>query len=225
MKKILLYIALAIGATSLISCQEELEIWDSAVLDYSGRFLFELQDETGTATLVGFDDAQQIYIYSTASNVANEVWIEDVDHLFPFKCKQRLTGNANSFASASLDFNNLENNLLAIEPPTTSKPLGLGETVIVDRDYIRVAIEEAKILKGAATTVGGNVADSLYMKVRLYCGSVTFASYKLPQSLWADPEVEEFGWELESVTYDNTLDESYVIAGHRYTGFPEDHYK
>jgi len=209
------------GALSLFSCQEELEIWDSETLEYSGRFIFELRDETGANTLIGYDDDRQIYFYNTSSNTPNEVWVEDIAHVFPFKVKQRLTGDASAFASTSALFNDLENNLLAIELPTT-KPTAAGVDEVADRDYIRVAIEEGKILKGAATTAGGNTADSLYMKVRLYSGTVTFTSYTKPQETWANPNVAEYAWEFKSVAYDNTLDEVYVIAGHRYTGFGED---
>ena len=53
-------------------------------------------------------------------------------------------------------------------------------------------------------------------------GTVKFTSYSVPVEERADPEVEQFDWLYESATYDNTLDESYVLAGHRKTGFSED---
>lgn len=222
MKKNLLYIALAIGLTTLFSCQEELEIWDSATLDYSGRFVYQVLDETGQTLYVDYDSEHILSIYNTSSNEANNVWIDE-GSAFPFKCKQTLTGDPTAFASESLNFDDLENSVPAVALPT-SKPTAAGQETTVARYAVRVGVEDAKILKGAATTIGGNAADSLYMEVIIYSGNVTFTSYEKPQSLWADPLVPEYGWELTSVAYDNTLDESYIIAGHRYTGFPEDHY-
>ncbi|MEN8826161.1 MAG: lipid-binding protein [Wenyingzhuangia sp.] len=93
-----------------------------------------------------------------------------------------------------------------------------------DRDYIRAIVLEGKILTDAATTISGNPVDSIYIKLKLLSGSVSFKSYELPEALRANPEEREFDWEYTHATYDstNTADETYILSGHRKTGFVED---
>ncbi|WNH08083.1 lipid-binding protein [Thalassobellus suaedae] len=221
MKKNIIYLWLFIFAFTLNSCDEDIEIWDSNTLDYSGTYFWQLYDETNTDLYIDYDHAIQLLIYNTSDNKENEVWIEDTDHVFPLKSKFLFDGTATSFKSQTLEFDNLFNNELAIENPNT-KPTGLNQEVTEDRDYIRSAILDGKILPKAGTTVSGNPVDSLYIKIVLYSGSVKFTSKAVPVELRADPEVEEFDWEYDSATYDNTLDETYVVSGHRKTGFAED---
>lgn len=206
---------------TLSSCNEDIEIWDSNTLDYSGTYFWELYNEDMTSNLVAYDHDVQLLIYNTAENISNEVWMEDTDGIFPFKSKFSLEGTSSAFESKSTTFADLDNNVLAITNPST-KPTALGQEVIEDRDYIRNTILEGKILPDAATTVSGNPVDSLYIKIKLYSGTVKFTSKAVPVELRADPEVEEFAWEYNSVTYDNSKDETYVISGHRKTGFAAD---
>lgn len=203
------------------SCSEEVDVWDSETLEYSGTYFWEQYDEDMTTKYVEYDHSVQLMIYNTAANVENEVWIEDTDHVFPLKSKFSLTGNSESFVSTTEDFDSLEANTLAIEEPATA-PTGTGEEITEDRDYIKATILEGKILPDAGTTTSGNPVDSIYIKIKLLSGSVKFTSYEIDESLRADPEIAEYAWEYDSATYDNTLDETYVISGHRKTGFAED---
>ena len=157
----------------------------------------------------------------TSDNLTNEIWLEDINEDLPLKSKFFLSGMAESFQSSSMDFADLENNLYAIEAPG-AKPTGLGESVTVGREYIRNVIIEGKVLKNLATTTSGNPVDSIYIKIKMLSGTVNFTSFSVPIEERADPEVEQFDWLYESAAYDNTLDESYVLAGHRKTGFAED---
>lgn len=221
MKKIIAYISIIFFSFGLISCEEDVEIFDTNTLSYSGAYFWQLLDETNTDVYIDYDHSIQLLIYNTSDNKDNEVWIEDTDHIFPLKSKFFLSGDSSSFQSSSMDFDALPNNILAIEAPSV-KPTGLGENTTEDREYIRNVIEEGKILKNAATTVSGNPVDSLYIKIKLMSGTVSFSSYSVPVESRDDPEVEQFDWEYQSATYDNTLDETYVISGHRKTGFSED---
>ncbi|GGF72233.1 lipid-binding protein [Wenyingzhuangia marina] len=221
MKKSIRYISLLIIAFTMNSCNEDVEVWDSETLDYSGSFFWELYDEDMTAKYVGYDHDVQLWIYNTAENVPNKVWIEDTDHVFPLKSKFSFTGTSESFMSDETEFDNLDNDIIAIETPTT-KPAGLNEEVTEDRYYIRNLVLDGKILPNAGTTVSGNPVDSIYIKIKLLSGTVKFTSYEVPEALRADPEKAEYDWIYDSATYDNTLDEIYVISGHRKTGFAED---
>ncbi|GAA4948783.1 hypothetical protein GCM10023314_22590 [Algibacter agarivorans] len=221
--KIIYLLLIAVFSTTIFSCEEDIEIWDSNTLDYSGTYFWQLYDETNTDLYVDYDHAIQILIYNTSDNKENEVWIEDTDHVFPLKSKFSFTGNSSAFSSTDSDFANLTNNEAVIDPDEPDdKPTGLNQEVTVDTDYIRSSIIEGKILPNAGTTTSGNPVDSLYIKIKLYSGTVTYSSIEVPVAKRADPEVEEFDWEFSSATYDNTLDETYVISGHRKTGFSED---
>jgi len=221
MKKNIIYIALLFFSFTIFSCDEELDIFDSNTLSYSGTYFWQLLDETNTDVYVDYDHNVQLMIYNTSDNVENEVWIEDTDHVFPLKSKFFLSGTSTSFKSSTEDFNNLPNNELAVEAPD-DKPTGLNQTTTDSRDYVRSFIVEGKILPKAATTISGNPVDSIYVKIKLLSGDVTFTSYSVAVEERADPEVEEFDWKFASATYDNTLDETYVISGHRKTGLAED---
>lgn len=221
MKKNIIYISLLIIAFTMNSCNEDVEVWDSETLDYSGSFFWELYDEDMTTKYVAYDHDVQLWIYNTAENVPNKVWIEDTDHVFPLKSKFSFTGTSESFMSDETEFDNLDNDIIAIEKPTT-KPAGLNEEITEDRYYIRNLVLDGKILPNAGTTISGNPVDSIYIKIKLLSGTVKFTSYEVPEALRADPEKAEYDWIYDSATYDNTLDEIYVISGHRKTGFAED---
>jgi len=207
----------------LTSCHEKLEVWDSETLDYSGTYFWQLYDENFTEPIEDYHHDIQLMIYNTSENIQNKVWIEDTNHVFPLKSKFTFTGDSKLFKSETQDFDEIENNEYAIETPTT-KPTGIGETITEDRDYIRAIVLEGKILTDAATTISGNPVDSIYIKLKLLSGSVSFKSYELPEALRANPEEREFDWEYTHATYDstNTADETYILSGHRKTGFVED---
>ena len=221
MKNKLIYLLLIIFSGFILSCEEDVDVWDSETLDYSGTFFWELYNEDMTAKYRSYDHDRQFLIYNTAANKENEVWIEDADHTFPLKSKFMFTGNSESFSSTSTDFESLPLNEFAIESPD-DKPTGLGEEVTVDTDYIKSAVLEGKILPKKGTTISGNPVDSLYIKIALFSGTVTYKSFELAVDQRADPEVPEFDWEFSSTTYDSTLDETYVTSGHRKTGFAAD---
>lgn len=221
MKK-LLYI-LAVGFIGLTACDDtELEDWDSAVLDYSGTYLYQVSTLDGTLA-VDYDSENKLEFYNTSADVANELWIDDHDKVFELRSKFFFNGDASSFASKSIAFDDLTNNEKAIVVPE-DKPLKLDTITVEARDYVRAAIVEGKIIKDGATTLGKNITDSLYISIVLYSGNVTFKSEEVPVEYRSNPDKEEFKWVLDVVAHDAAKDESYIVAGHRYTGFTEDDY-
>jgi len=217
MKKIFLYITVILAGLFITACDEDVEVWDSATLDYSGRYVVAVQSEDQSATYAEI----QMDVFNTAKNLSDEMWIQDLDDLFPLQAKIFIEGNTSSFKSKSMNFDDLGDNINAITVPETA-PTADGQSVTEDRYYIRCGLVDGKVIANAATTIGGNTADSLYMKIRLLSGTVTFKSFSVPVALRADPDKEEFAWEFDSMVYDDALDETYVLSGHRYTGFPED---
>lgn len=222
MKKIGFYVIMASLMLGFTSCFEELDNWESETFEYSGRFVFKLMSEDMQDTYVDYD-GYEIQIYNTAENVSNVVWMDDHGDIFPLKNKFELTGNASSFKSVTEDFTKLSNNIYSTDDLPTPAPTAAGQTITEDeKGYIRASILEGKIIPGAATSIGGNASDSLYVKIKLYSGTATYTSYEVPEALRADPKVPEFKWRFTSATHDPEMDEIYVIGGYRYTGMPED---
>jgi hypothetical protein len=223
MKKILASLLGAGLLFSMGSCNDDIEIWDSAVLDYSGSYVVQVQAEDGTV-YSDYKDANKIDIYNTSDDVPNELWITDYGKYLEITSKMFLTGDASNFASKSLDFDDLTLNISVVKEDFTPNPTALGQDTIVESIWgAKTALVEGKILPKAMTTIGGNVADSIYMKIVFMYGDVTYKSVEVPEAYRADPEVAEFKWKIESSAYDATsADETYVYSGHRLTGFSED---
>lgn len=223
MKKINIFIGMLFASTLFFtSCQQDVEVWDSETLDYSGRYVVKLMSEDMQNTLIDYD-GREVRIFNTSANVANEVWIDDEEAIFPLKCKFNFTGNPSSFKSTDLDFGKLTNNVYAISLPTVA-PTAKDETLEDERDYLRAVIVEGNITPKSVTTKGGNIADGIYMKIKLYSGTATFKSTEKPEKEWKDPEIPEYKWEFVDVNYNAEADETYVLSGYSYTGYPEDEY-
>lgn len=223
MKKIFYLFSILSFAIAFSSCEEDLEIWDSETLEYSGRYVMKLMSEDMSETYIDYGDEVELRIYNTSDNIANEVWIDDQGGAFPLKNKFTFTGNSSSFKSTSEDFAQLANNIKSTDKLPTPAPTAAGQTKTVDeKEYIRAAVLEGKVLPMAATSPGGNKADSLYIKIKLYSGTAIYTSEEVAVELRKDPEKAEFKWIFKSATHDAAMDEIYVVAGFRYTGMPED---
>ena len=218
-------IILSLLSLVLSSCFEEIDNWDSAVLDYSGRYVVKLLDTDGNI-LTDFDGTE-IHLYSTSANKADEMWIDDFQSLFPMKSKIFFTGTTSDFKSVSTNYDDLPVNLYSQDFPKNA-PTAEGQTYVTkDHDdirYLKVALLEGKITKNGFTTKGGNVTDAIRLKVKLYSGSLTFTSYKKPEAEWANPTTPEYAWEFKEMEYIPEYDEEYIIEGYLYTGFDEDEF-
>ncbi len=108
---------------SFISCSEDVEIWDSNTLSYSGTYDIQLLSEDETTVYVDYDAGDQIQVYNTAANVANDIWIHDLDGVFPLTSKFNFAGNSTSFMSTSTAWDDLTNNLDALDVPDTDSTI------------------------------------------------------------------------------------------------------
>jgi hypothetical protein len=226
MKKIF-YILIIVVCAVFTSCENDPEIWNSETYDYSGRFVYALYDEDGETEYLSVEDVQGYYevelqIFNTSANTANEVWIENVNgNAFGlgFKAKLSLTGSSESFFASTEAVNlhsELENN--------EDDPTALGQTASGVEWYARIKVLDGKILPKAATSIGGNTVDSIYLKIAFLSDEITFVSVEKDRALWANPNVPEYEWKHDPAQneYDDTSDEIYILKGYRYTGFPED---
>jgi len=219
--KLFLVATVMIVGLSFTSCDDEIEIWDSATLDYSGTYVCEVQLEDGTV-ISGYNDSRKIDLYNTDANVADQLWMTDHGKYLEITSKLFLTGDPSSFASKSLNYDDLELNHAMVKVPST-KPTAAGETTVKNIWGAKTALVEGKILPKGMTTAAGNVADSIFMKFVFMYGDVTFKSQEVPEAYRANPDVAEFEWIFDSSVYDATsTDETYVYSGYRYTGFSED---
>lgn len=214
--------------TLLASCRQDVDNWYSETFDYSGRFVYAIED-------VGLhvEDGNEVLIYNSAANVADEIWLNDANDVFPFKCKFKVKGPSESFSGekannekAPLLFYN-GSRYVAFTPAAAldyRRPTATGQRLDGYREYANVTIDAGKIIPGGATTIGGNRSDSLYLKITLQSSFTEFVSYEIDSQLWAVANVPEYEWKHDPTVaeYDPDADESYELTGYRYTGYPED---
>jgi hypothetical protein len=225
MKKI--FYILSLGACiALASCEKEpLDNWFTETFDYAGRYTTAIeciQYPSNTAyegaIFADIHDAVaesiEFQLYNSAANVADEIWIKDVKEFFPFRAKFKITGTPASFKSVA-DGENQHTELIEIPG---NAPTAAGQTEDVWWGYRYVSLDDAKIIKGGATTIGGNTTDSISFTVTLKSGTVTV------KSVQPDPNANEYKWEVQRDTYqpDPSADEIWHMFGYRYSGFPED---
>lgn len=209
-------------ALLLTSCYKDVDVWDSATLEYSGTFFFELFDSKMENKIASYDHDIQLLIYNTNENIKNNIWIDDTHEEIPLKSKFTLSGDASMFQSSTSVFADLEDNTLGeIGIPTTA-PTAADEETTAAVTNIKSVILEGKILPKAGTTTSGNPVDSIYIKINMLSGNATYRSAEVPVADRTDPLVAEFEWVYQGVTQDETLNDTIVISGHRKTGFPED---
>ncbi|MDR3367475.1 MAG: hypothetical protein LBO71_10995 [Prevotellaceae bacterium] len=236
MKKFI-YTASILATLCLASCHEESDSWYSETFDYSGRFVVattcaEYEDDN-----TAIEDGLEVMIYNTAANVANEIWLDLSVAGLPQKGKFKVTGtprealcaeNAENISSHSY-YIDTEYGLAPFEPSYASYfrvPTATGELNEGIQLYTYITLDTLKILPGAATSIGGNAADSIYLKVTMHHDYVKFESRELARKDWADPDVPEYEWVVKAGS--NTpadpadWDEHWTLAGYRYTGYPED---
>lgn len=221
MKKIstIFGILLACLAT-FTSCEQEPDNWDSAVLDYSGRYVIRVFDETGETQYTDYDGTE-IHIYNTAANKANEVWIDDYNAVLGVKSKFFLNGTPDSFKSIDATYDDLTYSEYISGVSGTPTKAGLTDQEI---SVYKAILLEGKITPNSFTTKGGNTTDGIFMKMQLYYGVTSFESYELPAESWADPNTPEFAWKQVGMERYPDYDEVVTIEGYRYTGFNEDEF-
>ncbi|MDR0560137.1 MAG: hypothetical protein LBG92_08190 [Prevotellaceae bacterium] len=235
MKNISFYLLTCI-TLSFAACNDEVESWNSATFDYAGRFVVSATCREKPSKDILIDKGNEIYIYNSAANVADEIWIDDVLGKIPLKCKFRLNGSPASFSSVAVAenikslyyiYNNVSGKYVKFTSDNKEDfpvATAVGQTAAGISEYIRASIQEGKILPKLATSPGGNVTDSVYVSFVLQSETVDFVSELVPEIDWKTPGVPEYGWKVKDGTNVPAPDltENWVVSGYRYTGYPED---
>ncbi|MDR0415083.1 MAG: hypothetical protein LBH84_06675 [Prevotellaceae bacterium] len=233
----LIYITCILAAAVFTSCQKEMSNWYSETFDYSGRFVVattcdEYEDDNTT-----IEDGVEVLIYNTAANVGNEIWLDFSAAASPQKGKFKVTGTpAESLCTETAEnisshsyYIDTDYGLAPFDPSYAGYfrvPTAPGEANDGIQLYTFITLDTLKILPGAATSIGGNVVDSIYIKVTLHHDYMEFESREKPVDEWDDPAIPEYEWVVKPNS--NTpadaddWDEHWTLAGYRYTGYPED---
>ncbi|MDR1022273.1 MAG: hypothetical protein LBL94_03230 [Prevotellaceae bacterium] len=233
--------ALSIFAcAALASCDNELDNWYSETFSYSGRFAVATACAEYDSDNTAVADGLEVLIYNTADNVADEIWIDFSVAGAPQKGKFKVTGapaealcaQVAENISSSTYYIDTDYGLAPFDPSYADYfrvPAAAGEPNDGAQLYTRITLGVLKILPGAATSIGGNVVDSIYLTVTLHHAYMKFESVQTDSEGWADPAVPEFEWlpklgTNEPVPADDEdfPDEHWTISGYRYTGYPED---
>ncbi len=237
MKKII-YILSAIACTVFASCESEPETWNSNTYDYDGRYSVATTCEEYSNDDTSIQEGVEALIYNTSSNTANEIWIESTVATLPWRSKFKLTGNPSDFSCADTVENvksetyliDTEDGLVLFTPeneddfrvPTEAGQLNDGVQL-----YTRVTLLGGNILSKSATSIGGNVVDSVYLRLVMHHDYMQFESEEKPQLEWADPNIPEYEWVVKAGSNtpadEDGWDEHWTYSGYRYSGFPEDH--
>jgi hypothetical protein len=219
------------------SCDNDIENWYSATFDYSGRFVVATTCEEYESDNTVIEEGLEVMIYNTAANVSDEIWLDFEVAGLPQKGKIKLSGTAQE-ASGTATVENISSSDYLIDTEYGLAPFSsgyesyfrvpekAGELNDGIKLYTRMTLESLKITPKAATTIGGNTADGIYVKVILHHDYIQFESYRTDPETWDDPDVPEYAWAVKPGT--NTpadaddWDETWTLTGYRYTGYPED---
>lgn len=238
MKKIIYFISLVLVITSISSCQEDLDNWYSETASFDGRFSVATSCEEYSSDDTSIEDGIELMFYNSAKNIQNDIWLDTEIAGIPIKSNFKVEGNSAAFSSDETT-QNIASDAYYIFTPSGGmaafnltnangyygipKSAGLAiEGVLL---YSRVKLEEGKILPDAATSIGGNTADSVFVKVVLHSDFVEYESYQTPATDWKVPGVPEFSWRISvgsNTPATSDWDEHWTLDGYRYTGMPED---
>ncbi|MDR0687062.1 MAG: hypothetical protein LBF55_00050 [Prevotellaceae bacterium] len=230
--------ALSVFACAVFaSCDKEMDNWYSETFSYAGRFVVATACDEYDDDNTAIEDGLEVLIYNTAANLSDEIWLDFSVAGLPQKGKLKVTG-ASAEAVGTTTVENVSSHSYYIDTdyglaPFESNyagyfrvPTAAGEFNDGIQLYTRITLDNLKILSGAATSTGGNVADSIYLRVTLHHDYMQFESRQTDSENWADPNVPEYEWAVKPGS--NTpadaadWDEHWTISGYRYTGYPED---
>ncbi|MDR2927495.1 MAG: hypothetical protein LBV41_04755 [Cytophagaceae bacterium] len=159
MRKLFLIATIAIFAVT--SCKQEYENWYSAGYELSGEWVVTVQQSDDESTYISTGEGAMpdvanianwtwvdyygtgttsVLTYSSAANTPTELIVDDNHTFWDYKIKVNANIDAKTFA--------------------------VDNTPNLAYDDCNVSIIGGKILEGAATTPGGNVADSILFYVK-----------------------------------------------------------
>jgi len=252
MKKIKYYFALIFVPLLFTSCFEKLDNWYSNTAGYDGRFVVATTCDEYSDYDQTIRYGNELWIYNSAANVQNQIIFDSYIAIdteggtsYRVKGKFDVEGNTSDFKATNSasnigsewaignplgllnddEFYVVDDDGNPIDYPSDlPTPAGLGEEYPGIQLYSRISIDEGKIIPKGATTIGGNVSDSIYFAITAYSEYLTFESFQLPEDKWVVPGVPDFAWRVKDGSRVNAdgWEEHWKLAGYRYTGFPED---
>jgi len=249
MKKIKYFLSLFLIPMLFTSCFEKLDNWYSNTTSYDGRFVVATTCDEYSDYDQTIRYGNELWIYNSAENVQNQIIFNSNIAIdteggtsYPVKGKFDVTGNPSDFKSAVSSFN-IGSAWAAKEelnddefywvdddgnpidyPSDLPTPAAAGEEYPGVQLYSRISLDEGKIIPNGATTIGGNVSDSIYFAITAYSEYLIFESYQIPEDQWVVPGVPDFAWRVKDGSRVNAdgWEEHWKFAGYRYTGYPED---
>lgn len=232
-----------IGVSSLVllftSCMEEIDNWYTNTAAYDGRFVIAATCDEYSSDNTTIEDGEELMMYNSAANIENQIIVDVHVAGFALKGKFDVTGDAREFtattpvdnisraatyAGADLYLLSATGDFTSTHPSTLAAPTTAGVERAAIQLYARLSLELGKIMPDGATTIGGNVSDSVYVETTMYADYLTIESYQTPQAGWADSTIPEFAWRIKDGSRTNAdgWEEHWTFSGYRYTGFFED---
>ena len=234
MKK-LVYISILSVMVLFTSCSNDIDNWYTNTAAFDGRFTVaktcaDYDDDNTT-----IEDGEELMIYNSAANVENEIMIDVHVAGLPVKGKFDVSGTPSEFnatgAVSNLGVTSLKDDgyyAIIQGDYQSASDLDTPEQAGVEYDgvqvYARLSLEVGKIIPDGATTIGGNVSDSVFVQLTTYNDQLVIESYELPQTEWEDPNIPKYEWRVKANSRTNIdgEEEHWTFEGYRYTGFPED---
>lgn len=245
MKKIKYCLTLTLITILFSSCFEEKDNWYTNTKEYDGRYSVAITCDEYSDHDKTIEDGYELMIYNSAANVENRIIVDsyvaiddETGTSFHIKGLFDLEGDVSSFKASesssnlarSVELNDDEFYLVDEEgtpiayPSDLPTPTYAGEEYPAMQLYSRVSLDGGKIIAKGATTIGGNVSDSVYIAITTYAEFLTIESYQKEEAEWTVPGVPEFDWRIKDGerTIVEGSEEHWKYEGYRYTGYPED---
>jgi hypothetical protein len=222
--KNLLYILVVISlAVSFTSCQDEYEVEMTEPAEFAGEWFYEVSDTEGNLYM-GYSDSYHsstFLTYNSAANLPDEVFFDDQGVFLYFKSKFTLEGDKSGFSSSDVAINLYEYSVP--DPMQVVSGTSVGDSTI-NIPYGLVSITDGKIIEDAATVWQDKekaTADSIYFQANFFVADFTFNA--VADSTYEDEGISYDVYHFEPAenhyTYDEGAPESYVVSGHRKTGW------
>jgi len=238
MKKLIYLFSISFVMILLTSCFKDLDNWYTETAGYDGRYAVAVTCEEYDDDNLTIEDGEELMIYNSAANVANEIIIDThIADGYAIKGKFNVSGSPADFRGTAESPNVIyssaisnANNYYFIYngnyylPSQFGAPDELGEEYEGIQLYSRLTLESGRITSLGATTIGGNKSDGLDIKITAYTDEFIVESYQTPQDTWADINEPELAWRIKAGTRMNAdgWEEHWTFNGYRYTGYPED---
>ena len=136
MKKSIIFLISVALLLGFVSCEQELEIWESSTAQFDGNWMLRYDHDVYGEDPFGAGFTQH-FIYNTTSNDGDSIWLEDHHNFWWYK----------------------------VMVPVNQDDLTFGTTdTVINQDpgyNIKVILSNGKIYKDAVTLPSGLVVDSI----------------------------------------------------------------